>query len=44
MSSNVTGRDQIARVAAISRGDDEVGEMIAEAMEKVSNNGVITIE
>lgn len=44
MSSNVTGRDQIARVAAISAGDDEVGEMIAEAMEKVSNNGVITIE
>ncbi|NLJ90398.1 MAG: chaperonin GroEL [Clostridiales bacterium] len=44
MSSKVTGRDQIARVAAISAGDDEVGEMIAEAMEKVSNNGVITIE
>ncbi|NMB44724.1 MAG: chaperonin GroEL [Clostridiales bacterium] len=44
MSAKVTGRDQIARVAAISAGDDEVGEMIAEAMEKVSNNGVITIE
>lgn len=44
MSSKVTGRDQIARVAAISAGDDEVGEMIAESMEKVSNNGVITIE
>ncbi len=44
MSAKVTGRDQIARVAAISAGEDEVGEMIAEAMEKVSNNGVITIE
>ena len=44
MSSKVTGRDQIARVAAISAGDDEVGEMVANAMEKVSNDGVITIE
>ena len=44
MSSRVTGRDQIARVAAISAGDDEVGEMVANAMEKVSNDGVITIE
>ena len=44
MSSKVTGRDQIARVAAISASDDEVGEMVAEAMEKVSNDGVITIE
>ena len=44
MSSEVTGKDQIARVAAISAGDDEVGEMVADAMEKVSNDGVITIE
>ena len=42
MSSNIEGRDQIARVAAISAGDDEVGEMVAEAMEKVSKDGVIT--
>ncbi len=44
MSSTVTGKDQIARVAAISAGDDGVGEMVADAMEKVSNDGVITIE
>ena len=44
MSSEVTGKDQIARVAAISAGDDEVGDMVADAMEKVSNDGVITIE
>ncbi len=44
MSKNIEGRDQIARVAAISAGDDEVGEMVAEAMEKVSKDGVITIE
>ena len=44
MSSKVTGRDQIARVAAISASDDSVGEMVAEAMDKVSNDGVITIE
>ena len=44
MSSNVTGRDQIAKVAAISAGDESVGEMVADAMEKVSNDGVITIE
>ena len=44
MSSKVTGKEQIARVAAISAGDDEVGEMVADAMEKVSNDGVITIE
>ena len=43
-SSKVSGRDQIARVAAISAGDDEVGDMIADAMEKVSGDGVITIE
>ena len=44
MSSKITGKDQIARVAAISAGDDSVGEMVADAMEKVSNDGVITIE
>lgn len=44
MSSKVTGKSQIARVAAISAGDDAVGEMVADAMEKVSNDGVITIE
>ncbi len=44
MSSKVTGKDQMARVAAISAGDDEVGNMVADAMEKVSNDGVITIE
>ena len=44
MSSKVTGKDQIAKVAAISAGDEFVGEMVADAMEKVSNDGVITIE
>jgi len=44
MSSKVTGKAQIARVAAISAGDDSVGEMVADAMEKVTNDGVITIE
>ena len=44
MSSKVNGRDQIANVAAISAADQEVGEMVAEAMEKVSKDGVITIE
>ena len=44
MSSNVTGKDQIAKVAAISAGDEEVGLLVADAMEKVSNDGVITIE
>ncbi len=44
MSSKVTGKDQIAKVAAISAGDEEVGNMVADAMEKVSNDGVITIE
>ena len=44
MSSKVTGREQIARVAAISASDDSVGEMVAEAMDKVTNDGVITIE
>ena len=44
MSSKVNGKEHIARVAAISEGDDEVGNMVADAMEKVSNDGVITIE
>lgn len=44
MSSNVTGKEQIAKVAAISAGDEEVGELVADAMEKVSKDGVITIE
>ncbi|MEG2439901.1 MAG: chaperonin GroEL [Acetivibrio sp.] len=44
MSSKVTGKEQIAKVAAISAGDETVGEMVADAMEKVSNDGVITIE
>ena len=44
MSSKVNGKDQIAKVAAISAGDEEVGNMVADAMEKVSNDGVITIE
>ena len=44
MSSKVTGKAQIANVAAISAGDEEVGQLVADAMEKVSNDGVITIE
>ena len=44
MSSTIDGKNQIAKVAAISAGDEFVGEMVAEAMEKVSTNGVITIE
>ena len=44
MSKPVGGKEQIARVAAISAGDDSVGEMVSEAMEKVTGNGVITIE
>lgn len=44
MSHPVTGKDHIAKVAAISSGNEEVGEMIADAMEKVGENGVITIE
>ncbi len=44
MSRKVDGKNQIARVAAISAGDDEVGTLVADAMEKVSNDGVITIE
>ena len=44
MSQKVTGKDQIAKVAAISAGDESVGNMVADAMEKVTNDGVITIE
>ena len=44
MSQKVTGKDQIARVAAVSSGDEKVGELVADAMEKVSQDGVITIE
>ena len=44
MSQKVDGKNHIARVAAISAGSDEVGQMVADAMEKVSNDGVITIE
>ena len=44
MSQKVSGKDQIAKVAAISAGDEEVGNLVADAMEKVSNDGVITIE
>ncbi len=44
MSSVVTGNEQIAKVAAISAGDEEVGQLVADAMDKVSNDGVITIE
>lgn len=44
MSSKLKGKEQIARVAAISAGDDAVGQLVADAMEKVSNDGVITIE
>ncbi|GAA0802249.1 chaperonin GroEL [Clostridium sp. AF19-22AC] len=44
MSSKVKDKEQIARVAAVSSGDDSVGQMVADAMDKVSNDGVITIE
>lgn len=44
MSSKVNGKAHIAQVASISAGDETVGQMVADAMEKVSNDGVITIE
>ena len=44
MSSALSGKEQIAKVAAISAGDEQVGEMVADAMEKVTGDGVITIE
>ena len=43
-SVKVRGRDDIARVAAVSANDESVGEMVASAMEKVTNDGVITVE
>ncbi len=43
-SQPVSGYDDIARVGAVSSGDEEIGKLIAEAMEKVSQNGVITVE
>lgn len=44
MSQKVKGKEQIAKVAAVSSGDEEVGQMVADAMEKVSKDGVITVE
>ena len=44
MSEPIKGKEQIARVAAISASDDEVGSLVADAMEKVTNEGVITVE
>ena len=44
MSQKISGKKQIANVAAISAGDEQVGELVADAMEKVSNDGVITVE
>ena len=44
MSQKVSGKEQIARVAAVSSGDETVGQLVADAMEKVSQDGVITIE
>ncbi len=44
MSQKVDGKEQIERVAAVSSGDDEVGKLVADAMEKVSADGVITVE
>ena len=44
MSKKVDGKEQIARVAAVSSGDDEVGQLVADAMEKVTHDGVITID
>ncbi len=44
MSQQINGKEQIAKVAAISAGDEEVGELVADAMEKVSKDGVITVE
>lgn len=44
MSAPVSGKQHMARVAAISAGDDEVGNMVADAIEKVGKDGVITIE
>ncbi len=43
-SKKVTGSEDIARVATVSAGDETVGKLIAEAMEKVTSDGVITVE
>ena len=44
LSEKVNGKDQIAKVAAISAGDETVGQLVADAMDKVSSDGVITVE
>lgn len=44
ISNPIGGKESIAQAAAISAGDDAIGELIAEAMEKVGNDGVITVE
>jgi chaperonin GroEL len=44
MASPISGKDQIAKAAAVSSGDDEVGKLVADAMDKVTKDGVITIE
>ena len=44
MSQKVSGKEQIARVATVSSGDETVGQLVADAMEKVTGDGVITIE
>ncbi len=43
-SKEVTGKDQIARVATISAGDEEIGDVIADAIEKVGKDGVVNVE
>ncbi len=43
-SKEITGKDQIARVASISAGDDEIGDVIADAIEKVGKDGVVNVE
>lgn len=43
-SSPITGKEDIAKVASISANNEEIGNIISEAMEKVTNNGVITLE
>src|SRR5699024_1149396 len=44
ISKSIEGKESIAQVASISSGDEEVGNLIAEAMERVGNDGVITVE
>ena len=43
-STEISGKDQIARVATISAGDDEIGDVIADAIEKVGKDGVVNVE